>query len=370
MIGYDFLFDFPQAAYLLLFVFLFIFLLISLFNYRTSILDKYTSHVHIKELLFSRSRLLTWIKSIAWIVVWICLCIALMDPKGNVKYTDSNNGPPKEGQIARAMPQTVVFLVDTSSSMDVLDGRNKLSRLENAKAIMQDVVARLEGQNVALYSFTTTLTPIVPPTLDYFFTRIMISNLLINEGDESGGTNLTSALQELKEKALTYPSAQLYTLIILSDGGDNAIEQLEGTARHEAIRSLASAISDPQALNLHTYTIGLGSLSGGIVPRVVFKGRPVNSALQEDVLKEIAQSERGVYFRADDYPIRDLAYAISQKIEADAQDNVKKGVIEERSVKLARMEDVAYDLYYKIPLGIALVLLMMIYILPDVYIRR
>ena len=192
----------------------------------------------------------------------------------------------------------------------------------------------------------------------------------INEEVENGGTNLLDALKGLREKVFSPVSSQIFTLIVLSDGGDNSIELLEGDARQKALRSLVSVIPDAKALHLHTYTIGLGSLEGGIIPHVSFEGHPVNSSLQEDVLKSIADTERGRYYRANDYVVRDLAHDLFEKINDAVVEDKIGNQVSERSVKPVTKEDFIYDLYYQIPLGIALILLMMIYVLPDTRIRR
>src|SRR4051812_27030844 len=95
MRGQDLIFDFPRAGYLLVFVFLLLYLFISLSRYRQSVSDMYGSALH-EELTFPRSRGLTRFKNIAFISAWICLCLALAGPKGNVRYLDTDTGSGNE----------------------------------------------------------------------------------------------------------------------------------------------------------------------------------------------------------------------------------------------------------------------------------
>ena len=85
-------------------------------------------------------------------------------------------------------------MLDTSASMSVEDTRQKNTRLEVAKEIIDEMVQKLDGQNVALYSFTSALTPIVPLTLDYLFTRLMLQDVHLNYG-EVAGTDLFESLE-------------------------------------------------------------------------------------------------------------------------------------------------------------------------------
>ncbi len=73
-----------------------------------------------------------------------------------------------------------------------------------------------------MYAFTSELTSLVPPTLDYLFARIMLGELHINEGDV-GGTLFAPVLEQLKNKILQDKSAYAHTIILFSDGEDNDV---------------------------------------------------------------------------------------------------------------------------------------------------
>ncbi len=359
------MFDYPEAAYLLILTFPLIFLLISVFRYRKRMLSAYADPSHLNELLLPRARAFKWIKSVAWVFVWVASCLALIGPKGNLRYTRGNSSKPF---ITEHMPQNILFLVDTSGSMAIPDARNGVTRLENGKEIMQEIIAQLNGQSVELDALSSSLIPLVPSTLDYLFTRIVIGDLQIDEGDEGGGTDFSSMFHVLGKETPSDSDSQSYVTILFSDGGDNAVESLEGEAKVRAIASLQSMLQRTNGVNQHFFTVGLGSIEGGIVPHVTFNGRQVRSELQEDLLKKMAEFGYGTYYRANDWPVWNLAHDFVEKIGKLSVPT--KDAVPQRRVKLVEEKDVIYDLYYQIPLGIALMLLLLIYVLPDTRVQR
>lgn len=358
----DFKFDFPQAAWLLALTPLLAFCLLWLFRYHQRIVQLYNPE-HATQLVYPRSKTISFLKSIAWLLVWICACIALMGPKGNLKYLPNPNES-FSSKIDKRPIQEIIFLVDTSASMSIPDGRNNIPRLSNAKEIMDEVTSQLKGQYVSLYAFTSQLTPLVPPTLDYLFTRLIINQLDINAGDV-GGTNLTRVLESLKQKLFAETTTKLYTLILLSDGGDNVIEKMEGKNKQQAIAQLASIFADHPGIDLSFSTVGIGSIAGDNVPGILFGGQPVHSVLEQDVLKQLAIRGGGDYYQANEWNTWNLAQNLVAKAEQQAKKAQTSPLSGERVVKPVQEEDISYDLYYQIPLGIALLLLMIIYILPN-----
>jgi Ca-activated chloride channel family protein len=209
--------------------------------------------------------------------------------------------------------------------MKVAPSTEGQSRLDTAKMVMQDILQGLQGQTVSLYAFTSELTPIVPPTLDYLFTRLAIKNLHIDEGGV-GGTRFGPVLTELKKEA--FP--------------------------------------DPKQTHLHLLTVGIGSLEAEPIPNVTFKDKPVLSKLEPEILKELASRERGQYLMANSGNSWDLA----QKILSEIKNNRLSDSAEmqsERKVAAIQQQDFIFDLYYQIPIGIALFFYLLNLLLPDVY---
>src|SRR5690606_21686855 len=109
----------------------------------------------------------------------------------------------------------VIFLVDASASMSVADMRGGLSRFNYAKEIVDAAISKLQGESVALSAFTSGVTVLSPLTMDYFFVRIMLKQMQINEGDIAG-TNLVEAIAVTREQYFPFITPSLKSLIILT----------------------------------------------------------------------------------------------------------------------------------------------------------
>jgi Ca-activated chloride channel family protein len=338
----DLYFNFPQAMYLLFFVPILILLIWSLARYRQFIANSYTR----SSLIAPRSSQL--IKNSALVLAWMFGCLALMDPRGNLTYFSDQ----KNASTLLEMPaHEIIFLIDTSSSMAVSDTMQGNSRLKQAKQITEEMIEQLEGQDVSVYTFTSQLIPLVPATLDYLFARLMVEEIRLNEGDV-GGTNFAQVLQSLKQKFSV--SSKLYTFILLSDGGDNQIELLPQKEQQAAIdKAIASLPNSP------ILTIGIGSEKGENIPNVTFQGKPVLSKLENALLQKIAQASGGKYYNANQYSTWEITQQLIKEI------HMAEALTTDRSVKPLKEQIVLYDLYYQIPLLLALLLLLIYRILPD-----
>jgi Ca-activated chloride channel family protein len=283
----------------------------------------------------------------------------------NIHYSSLASRSPSSPQSVKPhyVPHEVIFLVDTSASMRVPDGPEGKSRLEEAKDIMEDMVRQLRGQTISLYAFTSELSAVVPPTVDYLFIRLSIKELHIDEGD-IGGTRFAPVLTSLKQQAFPTPSPKRYSLIMLTDGGDNQLEKLKGEAQEQARQAILSAISNPQQSHLRLFTVGLGSLKPQPVPNVTFEGKPVLSKLEPEILQQLAKQERGKYYMANEWTSWDLAHELIAQMGEDELLE-EHGPQKERQVASINQEDILVDLYYQIPLGLALLFYFLNYLLPD-----
>lgn len=292
---HDISYEHPQAFFLIFLLIPLVFLWGFLSRYRRHTLKVYSSPFLLQRLLQPRSIVFTRMKFFAWILGWASLCMALMGPKGNERYVGISDSIKEKVQT-----QELIFLVDTSASMSVQDAHQGQSRLEDVKEIIESMITSLKGQTVSLYAFTSDLTPLVPSTLDYLFTQLMVDQMNINEGDIEG-TNLTRVLEALKKKLFDQPAYfKDYTVLLFSDGGDNQIERLKGEERERQIRKITEILPHPAPIPFRLFSIGLGSKKGGIIPDVTFQGQAVQSALEEDVLQVLAQQNDGVYYSAND----------------------------------------------------------------------
>lgn len=347
-------YGFPQGLYLFIFVIPIAFLLVSLSRYRQRRLADYAAATTLSSLLTPRSSVIWTFKAVALCLAWLLACVALMDPKGNIRYL--NMGPTS---IQAPPPQEVAFLLDASASMGVNDSESGQSRLQAAKQIVSEIVSRLAGEPVALSAFTSETTNLVPPTMDSLFLRLVLKQVQVNEGDV-GGTDLAAALKSVYQKIGERPSPALTTVILLSDGGDRQVEGLEGAAREIAFKQLIGRLPQSSSNLVRLLVIGVGSAQGGIIPDVQFQGRPVTARLDEEVLKRVALAEEGTLLLAGNqsaWHVADSAVEILHRWRAEAP--VRRDVVP------AKASETLVDLYYQVPLALALILLTLVYFVPN-----
>lgn len=347
-------YGFPQALYLFLLIVPIAFLLVSLSRYRQRRLADYAAASTISALLIPRSPVIATFKAIAICLVWLFASIALMDPKGNIRYL--NMGPTS---IQAPPPQEVVFLLDASASMGVKDSDSGQSRLQEAKQIISEIVSRLDGEPVALSAFTSETTILVPTTMDSLFLRLVLKQVQINEGDV-GGTDLSAALKSVYQKIGERASPAFTSVILLSDGGDRYIEGLAGAARDAALQQLVDRLPHSSTNLMRLLVIGVGSAQGGIVPDVQFQGHPVTSRLDEAALQRVALAEEGALLltgKQSAWHVADSAVEILRKWAAQTPAR--------RDVVPAKASETLMDLYYQVPLAFALLLLALVFFLPN-----
>lgn len=364
MIPNDLYYEFPSAAYLVFLVFVLAGLAWNLHVFRKKFLGRFS---RASEVIIPRSRFAFWTKAAAVCLAWIATTIVLMQPKGNGHYPESHkekkwvsDKKEKEGIIQRKA-HDVIFLVDASASMEVPDARGGQTRLQFAKELIDEIISRLKGESIALYAFTSDATKLSPLTMDYLFVRLMLKQMNINEGDIAG-TNMTEALASLRDEYFLTITPKRKTLVILSDGGDTHLEELKGNEQQRAIDSIKFFFNQAEELDLNVFTIGLGSREGGIIPHVEYEGKPVHSSLNEQLLKELSSRGMGKYYYANDFSAVDLAHDFVNAINQPV--GIEEYRVKTRS-QVKGSQDLIYDLFFQIPLGIAIVLLGFVLLFPD-----
>lgn len=357
MIPRDLQYDLPEAAYLLLLAFGIAFLWYGLWKFRLAVLERWGSGRAHPALGMMRSPWVFGVGAALLTLVWVLGVFALMQPKGNARYPIPKTDNSEEVPLRRKA-HDVVYFIDASASMGVKDTRTGVTRLQAAMEVADEIASRMDGQSQALYAFTSRATKMVPATLDYLFLRLMIQQVRINEGDIAG-TNLKESLKTFREAFLSKDEPSLKTLVILSDGGDTVLEDETGSARQQRIQEIIEELGDPQEEHLRVFTIGIGTDKGQTVPGIQEAGVTVTSRLQADVLEALAKQGRGSYYQANSYSSLDIADDLFAKISKDNQyyrDVAAGGPVDERTR--------IYDLYFQIPLGLALLLLTFVLLFP------
>lgn len=357
---------FPNAAYLLVGMVIIAILFAYLFRFRNRKQQQFVSSQMLHKLMIPRSTIIFWAKVAALCGTWALSTLALMQPVsyGNYPAELSRLQNPTSSIIRQRPAHQVILLIDASASMAVTDGRNGESRLDLAKEVADAIVSKLDGQTVALHAFTSEVTQLSPPTLDYLYVRLMLRDLHLDEGG-AAGTDFANALKEMHSTYFNESTALLKSLVIISDGGDTFVESQRGPSRQQAIDDLLKLVNNSSQNNFHVFTIGTGSANGGIVPKVVFEGKPVHSSIMSELLQQLSENGQGAYYLANDYAASELA---SKVVEA-----LKHGetmIQEQHPQKILAQKSLIHDLYFQIPLGLAILLLAFVLLFPDTLTKR
>lgn len=184
----------------------------------------------------------------------------------------------------------MVLAIDSSSSMLADDYTpNRLEAAKNAAALFVD---RITGDvKVGLVAFSGAAFIEQDSTQDLDLVKQKISELQIQE---LGGTDLGQAIVTSANilQASTGPKA----IVLLTDGRSNV-----GIDPMDALERLKNE-------NLMVYTIGIGTTGGGAI-----EGVAAAFTLDDETLKEIAESTGGQYFQATDVKaLEDAFYKIAQ----------------------------------------------------------
>jgi Ca-activated chloride channel family protein len=205
--------------------------------------------------------------------------------------------------VALARPQTrdrggrvevegidIVVTLDMSRSMEAIDLAP--NRLEAAKKVIDQFVARRKSDRIGLVVFGREAFTHCPLTLDYSVLRNMINDLhlgLIDGSATAIGNAIGVSLARLRNS-----DAKSRVVILLTDGDSNS-----GNV------SPTQAARYAQAMNVKVFTILMGPREGApVTNRRDIWGRPVPAPYQYPVnpklLQEIADQTGGKAYQATD----------------------------------------------------------------------
>jgi Ca-activated chloride channel family protein len=192
---------------------------------------------------------------------------------------------------------TVVLAIDVSNSMAATDV--KPSRIEAAKtAAVAFVRQQPSGVRIGVVAFGQAAVIVQPPTLAHADVLTAINRLSLG-GGTSVGQGLLTSLDAIAGKTLTINQAALgsdsgqvdigyyggATIVLFSDGEET--NQPSGLA----MARLASVAG------VHVQTVGIGTSAGTTVQ---IEGFTVATALDSDLLKQVATVANGSYYQAND----------------------------------------------------------------------
>jgi len=209
----------------------------------------------------------------------------------------------------------IVMCMDVSGSMRAMDFRP--NRLEASKNVGIEFVNARQNDRFGLVVFAGESFTQCPMTTD----RAVMINFLkeidfgIIEDGTAIGMGLATAVNRIKES-----HAISKVIILLTDGVNNRGDVGPLTAAEIAA-----------SYGIRVYTIGVGTQGNAPVPvqdafgRIVTRSMPVE--IDEDVLKKIAETTDGTYFRAtDNHKLREIYQQIDEmeKTRLDVKQFSKK----------------------------------------------
>ncbi|MBU1083696.1 MAG: VWA domain-containing protein [Candidatus Omnitrophota bacterium] len=264
----------------------------------------------------------------------LLMLIALMRPQWGFKW-----------QEVKRRGLDLLIALDTSKSMlaeDVLP-----NRLDRARLAVKDLVKKLNGDRIGLIIFSGKAFLQCPLTVDYDGFLLSLDDVDV-DSVQIGGTALSSAIYTAI-KSYEGGEGKHKILVIITDGEDleGGIEEALGAAEKEGI---------------DIYCVGIGDPAGELIPITDEKGKRaflkdidgnvVKTRLVEGLLQKIAMDTGGMYVRSTGAEFGlDLIYEekLSKLEKQDFESKMEK----------------RYNERYQIPLGAALILLMIEMLLGD-----
>lgn len=184
----------------------------------------------------------------------------------------------------------IMLCVDVSTSM--LSEDLKPNRIEAAKSVASEFVSGRPNDNIGLTLFAGEAFTQCPLTVDHAVLLNLFHGVssdiaargIIDDGTAIG-MGLTNAISRLKDS-----QAKSKVIILLTDGSNNRGEISPLTAAEMA-----------KSFGIRVYTIGVGTNGTAPYPvqtsmGVQYMNVPVE--IDEDVLRQIAQTANGQYYRA------------------------------------------------------------------------
>jgi len=316
-------FEKQHLLLLLLLVPVLIVLFVLLWYDRKKTISKFGNPVLMQKLMPGISKYKQWLKFGLLMLALVFVAIGLANPRwGNKKLTHQK--------------VDVFIAIDISTSMLATDVRP--DRMERARQFAQKLVQKLAGERIGVIIFAGNAHLQMPLTTDYNGAQLYIKSANPDMVSVQG-TAISDAI-ELANFSFSEKNEFSKALVIITDG-----ENHDEEAMLKATEAAASGMT--------IFTVGVGTTAGSYIPvdyggRSDYKrdkaGNLIKSALNEEMLTDLAEMGDGAYFslKGSDELIVEALRAKIDKIEKYAFDN--------RS-----FED--YESYFQYFIGLALLLL-------------
>jgi hypothetical protein len=150
------------------------------------------------------------------------------------------------------------------------------SRLEKARALIADLIRRSAHERFGLVVYAGNASLECPLTEDFAFFATQLRNVS-RASVTLGGTRITEAIRFAAQTAFDDASPSGRELILISDGGDES-------------QGASGALSELAAKGIRFRVAGIGDPgSGGIIPGVLYRGKPVLTKLESISLRKLCQ---------------------------------------------------------------------------------
>jgi len=327
--------DVPQPAWLLGLVAIpvLVFFVVRAFRAKDQLMARFARPELFKRLLPDVSRARQVLKAVFLLVAVALVVVSLARPRYGYEWED----------IKRKGVDIVVVL-DLSTSMLAEDVDP--NRLERAKRELSDLLDMLEGDRLGLVAFAGTAFVQCPLTVDYRAYRLFLDqmdpNMMPVQGTDLGAA-IATAVQTFDEEKLSSKA-----IILISDGEDN-----------EGLGLQAAEVAAEQGVKI--FAIGIGGEDPVPFPDPVRGGNKrdgygalVKTSFDEVGLKKIALATGGGYERSQSGDL---------DLEAIYKQDIKQGM---EAYEIATSRSQNWRERYQWPLGLALLLLVLESLLPEV----
>ncbi len=242
----------------------------------------------------------------------------------------------KKEKVSRKSADIFIAL-DISTSMLAQDIRP--NRLERAKQFGMKLINAMKGERIGVIIFAGNAYLQMPLTTDYA-AAILFMKSANTQMAPTQGTAITDAI-DLAERSFQQDNKHHKALVIITDGENHD---------QEAIERMQKANSD----GLLAFTVGVGTAEGAQIPIDLGGGRrdwkrdetgnPVNTKINENMLRQLASAGDGSYFNL----------AQGDEVLADLRTKLEK--VEKRELEQRSFSEFESYFAYFIALGLLLII--------------
>lgn len=234
-------------------------------------------------------------RSLLLLLAWLCLLVAIARPQ----YLGDPIPLPVSGR-------DLMLALDISPSMeeaDMIINNRRVSRLTALKQVAGDFIRRREGDRVGLILFGSEPYLQVPLTFDHVTVEQLLYEAELGFAGRATaiGDAITLGVKYLRER----PETQR-TLILLTDGANTA---------GELSPERAAAIAQAEGVRVYTIAIGMPESQA-----FGFGSAGAQGEVDEQLLRAIAESTGGSFFRASSTPELELVYERINELEPIEQE--------------------------------------------------